>query len=72
MEGNIGIWILQLLGRLHPMVVHFPIGILVVALGLEVLTINSRRIGLREGINMVNISWRAIRDNSRWSRMVFG
>ncbi|MBT8308394.1 MAG: DUF1549 domain-containing protein [Maribacter sp.] len=42
-------WILQLLGRLHPLLVHFPIGLLVVALFTEVLTIGGKRIGLREG-----------------------
>lgn len=43
-------WILQLLGRLHPLLVHFPIGLLVVALFLEVLTIRGKKQGLREGI----------------------
>ncbi|MRI00682.1 DUF1553 domain-containing protein [Kriegella sp. EG-1] len=45
-----GQWILQLLGRLHPMVVHFPIGLLVVALFFESLTIGGKRNSLREGI----------------------
>ncbi|WP_299046132.1 DUF1549 domain-containing protein [uncultured Polaribacter sp.] len=44
-------WILQFLGRLHPLLVHFPIGLLVVALLLEFLTIVGKRKGLREGIN---------------------
>jgi len=44
-------WVLQFLGRLHPLLVHFPIGLLVVALMLEVLTIGGKRKGLREGIN---------------------
>ncbi|SFD27509.1 DUF1549 domain-containing protein [Algibacter pectinivorans] len=44
-------WILQLLGRLHPLLVHFPIGLLVVALLLETRTIGGKRKGLREGIN---------------------
>lgn len=44
-------WILQFLGRLHPpLLVHFPIGLLVVALFLEVLAIRGKRPGLREGI----------------------
>ena len=51
MEENAGIWILQLLGRLHPLTVHFPIGLLVVALFLEGLTLQGKRPGLREGIN---------------------
>ena len=44
-------WILQLLGRLHPLLVHFPIGLLVVALFMELLTIGGKRKGLREGIH---------------------
>ena len=46
-------WILQLLGRLHPLVVHFPIGLLVVSFFLELLTINKKRQGLREGIKFM-------------------
>jgi uncharacterized membrane protein/mono/diheme cytochrome c family protein len=42
-------WILQLLGRFHPLLVHFPIGLLVVALLMEFLTIGGKRKGLREG-----------------------
>lgn len=44
-------WFLQFLGRLHPLLVHFPIGLLVVALLLEIGTIGGKRKGLREGIN---------------------
>lgn len=43
-------WLFQLFGRFHPLLVHFPIGILVMALFLECLTIGSKRPGLREGI----------------------
>lgn len=39
------------MGRLHPLLVHFPIGLLVVALFLELLTLKGRRPGLREGIH---------------------
>ncbi len=42
-------WILQLLGRFHPLLVHFPIGLLVVAFFFEMLTIGGKRLGLREG-----------------------
>lgn len=44
-------WIFQLLGRLHPLLVHFPIGLLVVALFFELFTLRGKRPGLREGIN---------------------
>lgn len=42
-------WILQLLGRFHPLLVHFPIGLLVAALFMELLTIGGKRKGIREG-----------------------
>ncbi|WP_209405000.1 DUF1549 domain-containing protein [Pseudozobellia sp. WGM2] len=48
-------WILQFLGRLHPLMVHFPIGLLVVALFMELLTLNGKRKGLREGIRWMVI-----------------
>jgi len=44
-------WILSLLGRFHPLVVHFPIALLIVALFLEFFTLGGKRKGLREGIN---------------------
>ncbi|SHI64847.1 DUF1553 domain-containing protein [Pseudozobellia thermophila] len=44
-------WIFKFLGRLHPLLVHFPIGLLVVALFLELLTLGGKRPGLREGIH---------------------
>lgn len=50
MEENSWIWIVQLIGRLHPLAVHFPIGLLIVALFLEGLTLSGKRQGLREGI----------------------
>lgn len=43
-------WLWQLLGRLHPMAVHFPIALLVTALFLELLTLGGRRPALRAGI----------------------
>jgi uncharacterized membrane protein/mono/diheme cytochrome c family protein len=51
MENNAFFWIAEFLGRLHPLIVHFPIGLLVVALFLELLTLNGRRPELRAGIN---------------------
>ena len=44
------VWIDQFLGRLHPLVVHFPIGLLVMAAFLEFLEISRGKKGLREGI----------------------
>ncbi|PWH84442.1 hypothetical protein DIS18_07915 [Algibacter marinivivus] len=46
-------WVLQLLGRMHPLLVHFPIGLLVIGFILELLTIRGKRKGLREGINFM-------------------
>ncbi|MFY0651367.1 MAG: DUF1553 domain-containing protein [Cyclobacteriaceae bacterium] len=51
MDTDSWTWLFQFFGRLHPLAVHFPIGLLIVALFLEVLTINGKRSGLREGIN---------------------
>lgn len=39
------------MGRFHPLLVHFPIGLLVIALLFECLTMGGKHKGLREGIN---------------------
>ncbi|MFD2202629.1 DUF1549 domain-containing protein [Shivajiella indica] len=44
-------WLWQFLGRLHPLVVHFPIGLLVFAALLEIFTIGNYQSKLRPGIN---------------------
>ena len=51
MEENVLDWLFLFLGRLHPLAVHFPIGLLVTAFLLEGLTLKGKRPGLREGIN---------------------
>jgi uncharacterized membrane protein len=44
-------WFWQFLGRLHPLVVHFPIGLLIFAAFLELFTIGNFQSKLRPGIN---------------------
>jgi uncharacterized membrane protein len=44
-------WLWQFLGRLHPLVVHFPIALLVFAAFLELFTIGKFQSKLRPGIN---------------------
>ena len=53
MEENAFSWILEFFGRLHPLLVHFPVGLLVVGLFMELLTLNGKRPGLREGIRWI-------------------
>lgn len=46
-------WLWQFLGRLHPLIVHFPIGLLIVALLLELFTVTRKNNALRPGINIL-------------------
>ena len=46
-------WLWKFLGRLHPLIVHFPIGLLIVALILELFTLNKKNQELRPGINLL-------------------
>ncbi|TVP47674.1 MAG: DUF1549 domain-containing protein [Mongoliibacter sp.] len=46
-------WLWQFLGRLHPLVVHFPIALLVFAAILELFTIGKYQSKLRPGINAI-------------------
>lgn len=43
-------WLWEFLGRLHPLLVHFPIGLIVVAGFLELLTLRRRNDNFRDGI----------------------
>jgi uncharacterized membrane protein/mono/diheme cytochrome c family protein len=45
--------LLHILGRLHPLMVHFPIGLLVIALLFEFLTLGGKRSSLRDGIALM-------------------
>ena len=46
-------WLWQFLGRLHPLVVHFPIGLLVIALLMELFVTKLKNSDLRPGINFL-------------------
>ncbi|GAA4438756.1 hypothetical protein GCM10023091_19750 [Ravibacter arvi] len=46
-------WLWQLLGRLHPLVVHFPIGLLCAALLLELLALKKRENPYRPALNVL-------------------
>ncbi len=48
-------WLWQFLGRLHPMMVHFPIGLLIVALILELVSWRKKDKSFRSGIYVVLI-----------------
>src|SRR5688572_24672370 len=48
-------WLWKFLGRLHPLIVHFPIALLIVALILELFTLNKKNQELRTGINLLLI-----------------
>ena len=48
-------WVWQFLGRLHPLMVHFPISLLLLAFVLELFTLGKRRVELRSAIGIVLI-----------------
>ncbi|WP_332911437.1 hypothetical protein [Algoriphagus boritolerans] len=48
-----GFWLLQLFGRLHPMLVHFPIALLLVAVVMELFTLGNFRHSFRSGIRFL-------------------
>jgi uncharacterized membrane protein/mono/diheme cytochrome c family protein len=48
-------WLWQFLGRLHPLMVHFPISLLLLAFVLELFTLGKRKVELRSAIGIVLI-----------------
>lgn len=46
-------WLSQFLGRLHPMMVHFPIALILVAVVMELFTIGNFRHSFRAGIRFL-------------------
>lgn len=51
--GNFWLW--QFFGRLHPMIVHFPIGLLVVVFFLEIFSRRGKKNEMRTAINVLLI-----------------
>jgi len=49
------LWISQLFGRLHPMLVHFPIALILVAVMMELFTVGNFRHSFRSGIRFMVI-----------------
>ncbi|MDX2249878.1 MAG: DUF1549 domain-containing protein [Bacteroidia bacterium] len=47
------LWFLTFLGRLHPMVVHFPIALLIVALLMEMMTLRGKNENFRGAITLL-------------------
>ena len=48
-------WLWQFLGRLHPLIVHFPIALLVLALILEIYSWKRRDPSIRSGLSIILI-----------------
>lgn len=53
LQANDTFWLWQLFGRLHPLFVHFPIGLLCVVLILEILDWRGKSGRLRDGIRIL-------------------
>ena len=52
-EGDTTFWLWQFLGRLHPLAVHFPVGLLLFAAVVELFTIKNYHSPYRAGINLM-------------------
>src|SRR5690606_11519966 len=51
--GDATFWLWQFLGRLHPLAVHFPVGLLLFAAVIELFTIKNYHSRYRAGINLM-------------------
>ncbi len=52
-NGNQSFWLWNFLGRLHPLIVHFPVSLLIIAALLELFTIKNFNSKWRPGINVL-------------------
>jgi uncharacterized membrane protein/mono/diheme cytochrome c family protein len=53
LSNNNSFWLWNFLGRLHPLAVHFPVSLLLIAALLELFTFKNFRSKLRPGINIL-------------------
>src|SRR5690606_21842651 len=51
--GDTTFWLWQFLGRLHPLAVHFPVGLLLFAAVVELFTLKNYHSPYRAGINLM-------------------
>ncbi len=51
--GDAAFWLWQFLGRLHPLAVHFPVGLLLFAAVIELFTIRNFHSPYRAGVNLM-------------------
>jgi uncharacterized membrane protein len=51
--GDTTFWLWQFMGRLHPLAVHFPVGLLLFAAVIELFTIRNYHSPYRAGINLM-------------------
>lgn len=51
--GDTTFWLWQFLGRLHPLAVHFPVGLLLFAAVVELFTLKNYHSSYRAGINLM-------------------
>jgi uncharacterized membrane protein/mono/diheme cytochrome c family protein len=55
-SASTSFWLWNFLGRLHPMIVHFPIALLLIAAALELVSIRNFKSSLRPGINVLVVT----------------